>query len=92
VIENEPVVAVLLVDHPRNILESVPVPLVMFVVLFDDAPDAHVGNDTLEPVVQVIEPFVVDVYVVPALFLIVPVPPFLLNVNVFVVAVQLLPL
>ena len=60
----------------------------MFVVLFELAALAHVGNDTLEPVVQVMLPLVVPVAVVPALFFIVPVPPFLLNVIVFVFTLQ----
>ena len=84
------VVQLLFVDHPKNTLESVPVPFVIFVVLLDVAALDHVGNPTpVVAVVQVILPLFVPVTLVPALFLIVPVPPFLLNVIVFVFAEQL---
>ena len=58
----------------------------MFVVLFDDADEDHDGKDTCEPGVHVIEPAVEPVYVVPALFLIVPEPLYLFNVIVTDVA------
>ena len=59
----------------------------MLVVLLLLALESYVGNDTLEPVVQVIDPAVVPVYVVPPLFFIVPLPLFLFKLIVFVFAV-----
>ena len=72
-----------LVPQPKNLFK----PFVIFVLLFEDADESQLGNDILESVAHVVEPSVVPVYVVPALFLIVPVPPFFFNVIVFVFAV-----
>ena len=81
---HEVVVHVLLVDHPRNTLPFVPVPLAMFVVLLLEAAFTfHVGKDMLPPV-QVIEPFVLPEYGVPESLVIIPVPPFLSSVMVIV--------
>lgn len=70
----EPLVALLLVDQPLNIL----FPLVMLQLLL-----SHVGRDLVLPVVHVVLPFVVPLWPPQ-----VPVPPFLFSVIVFVVAVH----
>jgi hypothetical protein len=73
--------AVLLVDQPKNTLSL----FVMLVVLFESVA-LHVGNDIVEPVVQV--NVVVCEDAVTATFFILPAPPLLLNVIVFVFAEQ----
>ena len=74
-------VAVELVAHPRKRLCD----LVMFVSLFDETDDAHVGNETLAPAVHVnvaIDWLLLTLTLVPELVFIVPLPPFAFSVTV----------